>query len=189
MSGSRRKKSTASVASTVASKYRYSWTRHFAVDPNVAGEIIRKAGTPENVLAQASHPANPLHSCFEWDDTKAAREYRLVQCRTMVNSLRIEIVDVSQKPKHITAFVKTADRVSYVAVPEADKDALTAAELNCYRQMKRFQQRWKDLQFAQSVVGAIQLITQQVNRNAGKGKSKRSSSGKGHGGSASRPSP
>lgn len=168
MSARRRRSSSTATpnASTVASKYRYSWTRHYSVDANVAGEIIRKAGTPERVLLQASNPTNPLHDLFEWDDSKAAQEYRLVQCRVMVNSLRVEIIDNQQKPRHITAFIKKSDRVTYVAVPEADKDDLGAAELECWRHMKRFHRKWKDLQFAQTVIASIQSINQHMSRRA-----------------------
>lgn len=171
MSTRRRRQSTAApAASTVASKYRYSWTRHYGVDANVAGEIVRNAGTPERVLLQASNPANPLHGLFEWDDTKAGHQYRLVQCRVMVNSLKIEIINTQKKPQHIAAFIRKSDRVTYVAVPEADKDELSAAELECWRHMKRFHRRWKDLQFAQSVISSIQAITQQMTRRAGASK-------------------
>ena len=45
-------------------------------------EQLRIAGdgelTPEVVIADARHSASPLHSLFEWDDTEAAHQYRLV---------------------------------------------------------------------------------------------------------------
>ncbi len=37
--------------------------------------------TASGILKMAENESSPLHSIFEWDDTKAAREYRLYQAR------------------------------------------------------------------------------------------------------------
>ena len=41
--------------------------------------------TPENVVARAADPTSALHTAFEWDDTEAARKYRLFQARNLIN--------------------------------------------------------------------------------------------------------
>jgi hypothetical protein len=41
--------------------------------------------TPDNVVATAAHPKNPLHDYFEWDDIKAANNHRLHQARQLIN--------------------------------------------------------------------------------------------------------
>ena len=40
--------------------------------------------TPQLVLDEAQSPTSPLHMYFEWDDTEAARKYRLIQAMNML---------------------------------------------------------------------------------------------------------
>lgn len=49
--------------------------------------------TPENVVKRANAQRSPLRDFFEWDDTVAAAEYRMVQARKMMAS-----IDVVLKP-------------------------------------------------------------------------------------------
>lgn len=49
--------------------------------------------TPEAVVADAANPASELHSCFEWDDTKAAHQHRLDQARGLIRIRMTTVVD------------------------------------------------------------------------------------------------
>jgi hypothetical protein len=49
--------------------------------------------TPANVVAAASAADHPLHSRFEWDDTVAASQYRLVQARELIRVVREHYVN------------------------------------------------------------------------------------------------
>ena len=43
------------------------------------------------VLVAAKSKTTALHKCFEWDDTKAGREYRLIQARRIIRTATITI--------------------------------------------------------------------------------------------------
>jgi len=147
--------------------YKYSWTRNYTVDPQVVGEIVQRlpSRTADSLLKEARKASSPIHSQFEWDDTKAAQQYRLVQARCMIASLRVEVVSVDQKVQKVTAFVRNADRTgSYVPTLEADEDDLGDAELRCWQQMKVFRERWKGLEFARSVVQAIESVDRSASK-------------------------
>lgn len=60
--------------------------------------------TASRVVAVASDPAHPLHSRFEWDDEKAGHEYRLIQARRLIVSVRFR-VDESGFSGTIQAYV------------------------------------------------------------------------------------
>lgn len=45
-----------------------------------------------DVLEAARNPKNPLNLCFEWDDTKAAEQYRIKQAQALIGSLVVEII-------------------------------------------------------------------------------------------------
>jgi hypothetical protein len=42
---------------------------------------------PEDVVDFAKDPTTALHYCFTWDDTKAAKEYRLQQARQVLRAV------------------------------------------------------------------------------------------------------
>ena len=46
---------------------------------------------PEVVVSYAKPDESPLHRVFEWDDAAAAEEYRLIQARTLVRSVVVEM--------------------------------------------------------------------------------------------------
>ena len=62
-------------------------------------EVVRikesKGLTAENLLEVAKNKNNPLHDLFEWDNTKAAEQYRLQQARVFINEIKI-IVDTKE---------------------------------------------------------------------------------------------
>jgi hypothetical protein len=68
--------------------------------------------TPDAVLADAQNAKSPLHDQFEWDDTVAARQYRLQQARELIRSVKVEI----------TTNTKTVSTVRYVRDPSAGEE-------------------------------------------------------------------
>lgn len=90
--------------------------------------IAGEAGTltPEAVLADAADPESVLHDCFEWDDTKAAHQYRLDQARSLI---RIRMtVTVDEREIVAPSWVRNPDSLpseqGYVSVARMrdDKD-------------------------------------------------------------------
>ncbi len=65
--------------------------------------------TPDAVLEDARSKKSPLHDQFEWNDGEAAHKYRLDQARTLIRSVRVEVVTES----------KTVSVVRYLRNPEA----------------------------------------------------------------------
>ncbi len=90
----------------MAESYQYRdnyWTRKVSAEV-VAGELakLRNDGdvTAARVVA-ASEPADSaLHPAFEWDDSVAGMEYRLIQARRLIRAIVVvpEPVDGEQKP-------------------------------------------------------------------------------------------
>lgn len=55
---------------------------------------------PERIVDVAKDPKNPLHSKFEWDDSKAAIAHRLAQAGELVRS--VKVVFETREEKKIT---------------------------------------------------------------------------------------
>lgn len=73
----------------------YDWAVGAGIqtDPQVVGEKLealdKKHGrlTPAIVVNDAQSPFSPLHDAFEWDDSKAAEQYRLGQADHLLRSI------------------------------------------------------------------------------------------------------
>lgn len=70
----------------------------FPIDAQTAGEALERVKghnsgdlTPEAVVEAAKDKRNPLHAVFEWDDSKAAHEYRLQQAGVLIRSVVVTV--------------------------------------------------------------------------------------------------
>lgn len=59
---------------------------------------------PKHVVEKARDSKSSLHGAFEWDNTKAARKYRLHQARQII-SVVVETMEIEGEKKEVTAFV------------------------------------------------------------------------------------
>lgn len=97
--------------------------------------------TAENIVAEAEKEDCILHSCFEWDDTKAALQYRIKQATTLIRSIKVEIKNEKVECS-VRAFVNVREKKkaprSYIPVEHAI--------LNDYAYQDLLQQAKKDMQ-------------------------------------------
>lgn len=49
--------------------------------------------TPENVLEESEDTSSVLHGIFCWDDTTAAKNYRLIQAKKLIANIKIIIIN------------------------------------------------------------------------------------------------
>ena len=75
--------------------YKWKSNARISVDAGTAGAVMdgleqRGALTAKNLVDESRPAEAPLHNEFEWDDVKAAEEYRLQQARHIINCLLIE---------------------------------------------------------------------------------------------------
>lgn len=78
---------------------------------DVLVDIATKNGgllRPRDVVDEARNPTNPLHTYFEWDDTSAADEYRVLQAAYLIRRIKIKITRESEDPKAVSVTVTRA---------------------------------------------------------------------------------
>ena len=83
--------------------------------------------TPQIVLAEAEKKKSPLHSHFCWDDTEAARAWRLDQASRLIRRVRVTIEISPERTVSVRAF--------FNVTPEAtgrDDDDDSDAPLSVY---------------------------------------------------------
>lgn len=104
--------------------------------PDIAAELERLREPdglllPEKVVAAARQPTSPLHSYFEWDESKAAEQFRLIQARNLIRAV-VTIQPSAEGPITTRAYVSLpADRVNgggYRAIEDVIDDPAKVAE-------------------------------------------------------------
>ena len=79
--------------------------------------------TPSLVVAAAVDPSHELHPRFVWDDSEAAKRYRLVQASGLIRSVHIRIDrGEDSEPVRVRAFV--ADREMSLSQESPDSEDL-----------------------------------------------------------------
>lgn len=89
----------------------------------VANEIGDNNVTAEDIVEKARDEKSELHKCFEWDDTKAAENWRKHQARVLLSMLVIKPAKEEHAP--VRVFSLTSERQVYqkteVILKQADE--------------------------------------------------------------------
>lgn len=146
----------------------YKWKFPQPVPAQVAGEYLdglkeKNDGvlTPELVLDN-SRPADAvLHPCFEWDDNKAAENYRLYQARKIITNLVVTIeTEGAKEPKTVNALVNVAPaytKAEYVPISVAMNNVASREQVlkNALIELRNFQNKYSTYSELAGVCKAI----------------------------------
>lgn len=64
--------------------------------------------TPDLVVKAAKAKTSPLHSHFTWDDTEAARAYRLYQAAFLIRKVKVRVEVEPEKTLSVRAWMNVA---------------------------------------------------------------------------------
>ncbi len=111
-----------------------------------------------DVVAAAAAPSSPLHPLFDWDDTSAARQYRLVQAGLLIRRAKVTVLrGEDEEPVRVRAYVAVRDvgrepdeAGTYMPIEDvAGRSELEGALLAAMRRdVRRLQRRYSDHQEA-----------------------------------------
>jgi hypothetical protein len=83
--------------------------------------------TPNLVVEVARNPKSVLHHLFEWDDVTAGESFRIAQARSIITSVKINIITETRKVSAVS-YVRdprlASDQQGYISVGtlKTDKD-------------------------------------------------------------------
>jgi hypothetical protein len=116
---------------------------------------------PEEVVKAAKSPKSALHTCFEWDNTKAAQAHRLWQARQLIS---VTVNYLNNTKETVPMFVSlSSDRekgggyrtlVSVLSDDEQRKQLLEDA----YEDMQTFKRKYKRLEELTEVFEAMEAV-------------------------------
>lgn len=105
-------------------------------------QALERSGklTAHDVVRAARNPESPLHSCFEWDDSKAAEQWRLEQARSLIRSVEVRITvqdgGTVSVPVYVRDPARDTEEQGYTAL-ESIKGDPDAARAMLYVEMTR----------------------------------------------------
>ncbi len=141
---------------------------------DVEAEIVaiyqRDGKLDAHVLVDEARPIDsPLHYEFEWDDSRAAEEYRINQARDLIRRVKITVVSEQRTVKY-RAFLNTGDGYHDTAQVMSSKDLRGAILTRMRADADLFIKRWEqyeELAEAKPVLRALrQWIDQHGNDSA-----------------------
>lgn len=125
--------------------FKRAFRLNHPVNPREVGRVLSNlpAITPTLIVETARDRKSPLHKYFEWDDSKAAHEYRLTQARFLVVSIGIETQDGEREQAFVSVVVD--DTHQYMDIRKvAQNQELTEQALDAaLRELKYWQAKYE----------------------------------------------
>lgn len=145
---------------------------HITGDAQQVGETlerlrVRHGGqlAPRHVVSDAARKGSPLHQYFEWDDTEAARKYRLSQAAYLIRAVVI-VPAPDQRPfEPVRAFVciqgpeERARAFTHVCAAMRDEQLREKVIARAKKELQDWRKRYADLQTFAEVFDAIDSLT------------------------------
>jgi hypothetical protein len=132
-------------------------------------EEIRAAGggllMPSKVVEYAENPETALHGEFNWDDTEAARLYRLQQAREVI---RVHVTIVGENPQPIRAYVSLSTDRTMGGGYRAIVDVLDSSEqravmlMDALNELRAFKRKYDHLVALKPLWEAMNDVSQRV---------------------------
>lgn len=133
------------------------------VDAQTAGNelqrIYERDGViePETVVEESESPSAPLHSCFEWDNEKAAHKYRITQAQGIIRA--IVAVDETKKNPETRAFVSVQREYQPISVVIRNPEKRDVLLKNALDELRWFERKYNTLNELSGVFEAIKEVT------------------------------
>lgn len=145
--------------------YEYSWSgpkravsaekvaKHISELEKEFGEVTSKI-----FLDSARSDDSEMHRLFEWDDTKAAENYRMEQARVIIASIRVNVIEEDSAPIITRAFVQYKPKQSgYISINKAltDEDKRETVIQQARKEAAWFVEKYKSFEELSDVIKAI----------------------------------
>lgn len=125
---------------------------------------------PHAIVAFAENPETALHSQFEWDDTEAARQYRLIQARNIIR-LQITVIPHQQRIHRMYVSLsldRVADEGGYRVITDVLSDADLHAQYvaDALSELERVQAKYADIQELEPIRAATRRVRSKMTKKA-----------------------
>lgn len=122
----------------------------YKADANEVYDELQTLGdkfTPADVVDLARNESSALHSCFEWDDTVAAENYRRSQAQTLIRMI-VFVDEKKNASSNIRVLVSTGERsgaYSPTRIIVQNADEYKALLERAMAELRAFKEKYKML--------------------------------------------
>jgi hypothetical protein len=101
-----------------------------------------------------------LHSCFQWDDTRAAQQYRLWQARELIVSVEAVYEDGKQRQVYVSPILSRRDGRGYRRLVDvlSDRELRDGFLSAAVAELERTCAKYEDLTELAGVRAAVRLV-------------------------------
>jgi hypothetical protein len=138
-----------------------------SVDAQKAGERLERLRakhgglTAQIVVADARSMRSPLHDDFEWDDERAAHEFRLEQARDMLANVTVRYEQHTEaQPVRAFLVVSVGGENKYESTYTVMSDVALRQQvlIRALRELESWRKRYADLEEFASLFSAIEPV-------------------------------
>jgi hypothetical protein len=122
-------------------------------------EIKKRDGkiTPKALVDHARSKDSPIHSLFEWNNAKAAEEYRLWQARELIVTVKIDYSGQEIQTYHNIKVVEGNQGYYHWDDIKKDKNLLNEVIKNAITQLEYWQSKYETYQALSKVINREEL--------------------------------
>ena len=140
-------------------------TRGFKGNAETVYHEIQELGesyTVDDIVEKAKDPTTELHKCFEWDDTKAAENWRRFTARQICCSLKVVVKDSDEKKEPTLYRVIQSDREEQTYKPVTltvrNDDEYSKLLTQAKAELAAFKKRYKSIVELDKVIEEIDRV-------------------------------
>lgn len=131
--------------------------------------LYRKHGylRPKTVVDWArGHPRSALHGRFQWNDSKAAEEYRLWQARELITEVHAVYPDMKARQVYVSPLELRTSNAGYVALVDVMKneELRTRFLAQALTEYRRLGEKYHDLRELAGVRSEVEKLATQQSR-------------------------
>ncbi len=120
--------------------------------------------TAQTVLAASTPPDALLHSLFEWEDTRAATQFRLQQAREIINNVQVIVISDGQTRKiDVYEVVNKGTDRTYKDIRMLSDDEILQVKDEILKDLNIVKSKLSLYQRFNSIIPKIQELVNEIN--------------------------
>jgi CRISPR/Cas system CSM-associated protein Csm2 small subunit len=119
--------------------------------------------TPELVVTDAASKKSPLHDYFQWDDAKAAEEYRLTQAGQLLRFINVTYNDEEKPAKayhNVVVTIENKSQRGYVNLQRvlSEEELLEQVLKQALKEIKTWREKYRQYKSLGTIVNLVSAI-------------------------------
>lgn len=162
-------------------KYGFKSSSRINLGKDAAAHLIqlvetKQAVTSDDVLRDASRKDSPIHNYFDWDDSIAAKKWRIKQAGDLLRAVVMIEDDGKQKPlRAFASVIENGENRTYVSMVRALSDTELRRQVleQALREIEGWQERYERYREFSGIFRAVKAARKQIMKPFRKAKRKK----------------